>query len=127
NVEGIFLKNKNSLDREDIALFYKWADLIIDGEKGFVLDNSKEIPIPLKEFNEKKVHYEGENKILELDYFNGYGGFIKNGSEYTIKLSENINTPMPWINVIANKHFGFIVTEMGSGFTWSKNSRENKL
>ncbi len=34
---------------------------------------------------------------------------------------------MPWINVIANKYFGFIATEMGTGFIWSKNSRENKL
>ena len=34
---------------------------------------------------------------------------------------------MPWTNVISNKDFGFIITEEGVGFTWSKNSRENKL
>ena len=38
-----------------------------------------------------------------------------------------MNYSLPWINVIANRDFGFIVTEQCSGFTWSKNSRENKL
>jgi cyclic beta-1,2-glucan synthetase len=37
------------------------------------------------------------------------------------------NTPHPWINVIANPHFGFIVSEAGSGCTWAENSGENRL
>jgi cyclic beta-1,2-glucan synthetase len=36
-------------------------------------------------------------------------------------------TPAPWINVVANEHFGFQVSESGSGYTWSLNSRENQL
>ena len=36
-------------------------------------------------------------------------------------------TPAPWINVIANEHTGFVVTESGSGFSWSLNSQENQL
>src|SRR5205814_738465 len=36
-------------------------------------------------------------------------------------------TPAPWINVIANPSFGFQVSESGSAFTWSQNSRENKI
>ena len=36
-------------------------------------------------------------------------------------------TPAPWINVIANPAFGFQVSESGSGYTWSLNSRENQL
>ena len=34
---------------------------------------------------------------------------------------------MPWANVIANPHFGTIVTASGSAHTWSENSRENRL
>lgn len=64
---------------------------------------------------------------LHMDYFNGYGGFSKDGKEYIIRLTEDLNTPLPWINVISNKEFGFIVTEWGTGFTWADNSRENKL
>ena len=37
-------------------------------------------------------------------------------------------TPAPWSNIIANKNeFGFQVTETGAGYTWSVNSRENRL
>ena len=36
-------------------------------------------------------------------------------------------TPAPWINVISNPAFGFQVSESGSGYTWSANSRENQL
>ena len=42
-------------------------------------------------------------------------------------LGEGQWTPAPWINVIANPSFGFQVSESGSGYTWSLNSRENQL
>ena len=34
---------------------------------------------------------------------------------------------MPWVNVIANPHFGTIVTASGAAHTWAGNSRENRL
>ena len=34
---------------------------------------------------------------------------------------------MPWTNVIANEQAGFLVTESGAGYTWSGNSRLNRL
>ena len=36
-------------------------------------------------------------------------------------------TPLPWVNVLANPGFGTIVTASGAAFTWSENSRENRL
>ena len=62
-----------------------------------------------------------------LQYFNGLGGFAENGREYVVLLNESLRTPEPWINVIANPDFGFLVSESGSGFTWYANSRENQL
>ena len=38
----------------------------------------------------------------ELEFFNGLGGFARDGREYVISLREGHNTPEPWINVIAN-------------------------
>ncbi len=35
--------------------------------------------------------------------------------------------PQPWINVVANPQFGFLTSETGAGYTWSQNSRENRL
>jgi cyclic beta-1,2-glucan synthetase len=62
-----------------------------------------------------------------LDFFNGLGGFASNGREYLTRLDEGLRTPAPWINVIANPSFGFLVSESGSGHTWSLNSHENQL
>jgi cyclic beta-1,2-glucan synthetase len=62
-----------------------------------------------------------------LDFFNGLGGFAGQGREYVTVLAEGLRTPMPWVNVIANPAFGFLVSESGSGLTWSLNSHENQL
>jgi cyclic beta-1,2-glucan synthetase len=64
---------------------------------------------------------------LALESFNGLGGFFEKGREYVTVLGEGLRTPAPWINVIANPSFGFLVSECGSGHTWSLNSHENQL
>ncbi len=68
-----------------------------------------------------------------LTFYNGYGGFALNGTEYHLLIKTDPETglsilpPAPWINVIANPNFGCIISERGAGYTWSENSRENKL
>ncbi len=62
-----------------------------------------------------------------LEYSNDIGGFSVDGREYVVMLTEGINTPAPWLNVVANPHFGFQVSADGSGYTWSESSRENQL
>ena len=73
----------------------------------------------------------GEADVLpvppELEFFNGLGGFAADGREYVMVLNPGQQTPAPWINVIANSQFGFQVAAEGSGYTWSRNSRENQL
>ncbi len=63
----------------------------------------------------------------DLEFFNGLGGFDKDGREYVTVLDGDRATPAPWINVIANPGFGFQVAAEGSGYTWAENSRENQL
>ncbi len=63
----------------------------------------------------------------ELEFFNGLGGFADGGREYVTMLGPGQATPAPWLNVIANPSFGFLVSESGAGYTWSGNSRENQL
>jgi cyclic beta-1,2-glucan synthetase len=65
--------------------------------------------------------------LLDLEFFNGLGGFANDGREYVTILGKGQRTPAPWINVIANPSFGFQVSESGAGYTWSINSRENQL
>ena len=63
----------------------------------------------------------------DLEFFNGLGGFGAEGREYVTILGAGQSTPAPWINVIANPHFGFQVAADGSGFTWALNSREHQI
>ena len=63
----------------------------------------------------------------DLEFFNGLGGFDAQGREYVTFLGPGQSTPAPWINVIANPHFGFQVAADGSGFTWALNSREHQI
>ncbi len=63
----------------------------------------------------------------DLEFFNGLGGFARNGSEYVTILGPGQSTPAPWINVIANAAFGFQTGTEGGGYTWSVNSRENQI
>jgi cyclic beta-1,2-glucan synthetase len=65
--------------------------------------------------------------VPPLALANGIGGFAEGGREYVIVLEGDQETPAPWANVIASPRFGTVVTASGSAFTWSENSRENRL
>jgi cyclic beta-1,2-glucan synthetase len=68
-----------------------------------------------------------EPEVPPLALANGIGGFADGGREYVIVLEGDEETPLPWANVIASPAFGTVVTASGSSFTWSENSRENRL
>ena len=59
-----------------------------------------------------------------LEFYNQYGGFDNGGRDYVVT---NTNTPMPWVNVIANQHFGCIVSSTMAGFTFAHNAQQFKL
>jgi N,N'-diacetylchitobiose phosphorylase len=70
-------------------------------------------------------------RATDLQFFNGYGGFSPDGSEYVIRMPVQDGVvrrpPLPWVNVIANEDAGCIVSESGATYTWAANSRENRL
>ena len=130
--EDIFLLEGNKVTPEDLVLLHDAAHIIIDGNGATLAEQMKrqhtqeqpqkflpapapvtDSPIPLK-------------RPIVLDE-NGLGGFSVDGNEYIIQLEHKQNTPAPWVNVIANPGFGFIVSEAGSGYSWTENSHENRL
>lgn len=58
---------------------------------------------------------------------NGLGGFEPTSGDYVIHLEPGRRPPAPWINVVANPGFGFLVSESGSSCTWWRNSGEIRL
>ena len=53
-----------------------------------------------------------------------YGYFSDDGYEYVVT---NPKTPKPWSNVISNGNYSILITQTGGGYSWGKNSIENRI
>jgi cyclic beta-1,2-glucan synthetase len=131
---GIFLRRADIMPEADRILLHAVARVVIVTERGLLEDQierpSIEEPLPpafLPRLG-SQTYPEPTVALPELAFFNGLGGFNQGGREYVIVLGADQWTPAPWANIIANQgSFGFQVTETGAGYTWSVNSRENRL
>jgi cyclic beta-1,2-glucan synthetase len=131
---GVFLRRADIMPEADRILLHAVARVVIVTERGPLEDQLERLPLeeplpaafvprlPSQTYPEPTV------ALPELTFFNGLGGFNQGGREYVIVLGADQWTPAPWANIIANQSaFGFQVTETGAGYTWSVNSRENRL
>lgn len=57
-------------------------------------------------------------------YANQYGHFSDDGKEYVIT---HPRTPKPWINVVSNGDYSFMVSQTGGGCSWLGNASQNRL
>jgi len=53
-----------------------------------------------------------------------YGFFTSDGKEYIITTPQ---TPKPWINVISNGDYGFVISQAGSGYSWRTHASLNRI
>ncbi len=53
--------------------------------------------------------------------------FLLIGKEYVIMENKEKKLPTVWSNVLANENFGTVITNHLGGFTYSKNSRLNRI
>ena len=134
---GIYILNEKEIENKDLLEFK--ANIIIDAHEGNIdsilkymekdyIDSIKNIgelepTVVGEQIETPGKSFEGE----KLKYFNEYGGFSENGREYILRINKNNKLPTTWSHVIANENFGTIVTENMGGFTWSRNSRLNRL
>ncbi len=130
---SIYVRNGEQIPQEDRTLFQTVARVIISDDKGTLLQqvnrkNTARVPIPLFVASESVDTYTNPPApVPDLQFFNGKGGFSKNGEEYIIITKNNEPTPAPWVNVIANPNFGTIVSETGQAYTWVRNAHEQRL
>lgn len=69
----------------------------------------------------------GSPRLAEGEFDNGWGRFVDDGQAYEIDVLPGRHLPRPWSNVIANRRFGTLVTELGTGYSWWRNASECKL
>ena len=136
---GIFLLNANEIEDEDLFKFR--ANIIINASKGTTIEAIKEMEeeykrrIPsigfdknAKELDDLSFETIKPNiDVQSLKFYNGFGGFSGDGKEYIIKQNRENKLPTVWSNVLANEKFGSVVTNNLGGFTYSKNSRLNRI
>jgi cyclic beta-1,2-glucan synthetase len=130
---GVFLLRRDRIPAEDRLLIQACSRVVLSARRGSLSDQvmrMRRVPVPAAPPHRRRGA--SAQPVVPpprpyLEFFNGLGGFTPDGKEYQIILGEGQWTPAPWINVIANPHFGFIASEAGSGYTWCGNSRERKL
>ncbi len=131
---GAFLRRTDLMPEADRILLHAVARAVVVTERGTLEDQLErslvEAPLPpaLLPRSPSQKYPEPPTTLPQLKFFNGIGGFHQDGREYVIVLGADQWTPAPWANIVANQvEFGFQVTETGAGYTWSVNSRENRL
>ena len=129
----VYILRGDRLSSEDGVLLQSAARAVLLSRRGSLADQVTRLERPgritLPRSAVRSKRSSGEPAVLrpELEFFNGLGGFADDGREYVTILGPGQSTPAPWLNVVANESFGFQVSESGSGYTWSGNSRENQL
>jgi cellobiose phosphorylase len=132
---GIFVRHAEQISPEDRDLFQSVARVILSDSGGTLADQiNRRMPARARipPFAPTRAHRSqpapsAAPPRTDLILFNGTGGFSADGHEYVIAPSAGETTPAPWVNVLANPHFGTVVSESGLGYTWSDNAHLFRL
>jgi cyclic beta-1,2-glucan synthetase len=131
---GVFVRRGEQMSEEDRGLLQTVARVVLIDDAGTLAEQVErrgrtDVPIaalkPVRRRAEPMAP--AEMPYRDLAYYNGLGGFTRDGKEYIALLGPRQNTPAPWVNVIANAEFGTVVSESGSVYTWSENCHEFRL
>lgn len=134
---GIFIRSADQISNEDRILFQSVAHVVISDRLGTLeeqINRGNKFKTAIPNFSPTKFHmsadFEAQKTILlpeGLQFFNGTGGFSKDGKEYVIITTPDHPTPAPWINVLGNPGFGTIVSESGQSYSWVENAHGIRL
>ncbi len=148
---GIFVRRAEQMSDEDRILLQSVARAIIIDSRGALAEQinrrsfiekrvSRAEQIDRRSFIEKRVSRLVSTRFHRLELpaaaelprrnlilRNGLGGFTPDGCEYVITTAHAQTTPAPWVNVLANPHFGTVISENGMAYTWSENAHEFRL
>jgi len=132
---GIFVRPVEQISDEDRILLQSVACAIFNDSRGTLAEQidrrgPMEVRVPpLKPTRSHRAEPPAAAGLPRRDLilFNGLGGFTRDGREYVIMTAPGQVTPAPWVNVLANPHFGTVISENGLAYTWSENAHEFRL
>jgi cellobiose phosphorylase len=131
---GIFVRSAEQISNEDRILLQSVARAVFTDSQGDLAEQVKRRAprepaiAPFTATRERAENPEAATlPPRELQLANGAGGFTADGREYVITTSRGQATPAPWVNVLANPHFGCVLSESGSAYTWYENAHQFRL
>ncbi|MDP3539492.1 MAG: glucoamylase family protein [Azonexus sp.] len=132
---GIFVRLAEQISGEDRILLQSVARVVITDCRGMLAEqlDQRVLSEPRVLRLEPTRRYRPEAPPIataprvDLQLFNGLGGFSPDGREYVITLAPGQTTPAPWSNVLANPNFGTVISESGAAYTWAENAHEFRL
>ncbi|HEV8133951.1 MAG TPA: hypothetical protein VGP85_04715 [Pyrinomonadaceae bacterium] len=137
---GVFLLTADKVSAVDAVLLAAAARVVLGGDRGSlqeqishcVAPDIARAPLLTPLAVAPKPSAQPIRRPEGLSFWNGFGGFTRDGHEYVIVIdgtskSGPILPPSPWTNVLANPRFGCLVTEAGLGYSWAGNSQMNRL
>ena len=132
---GVYLLRGDVIPEPERRVMLAAARAVLSGERGD-LSNQLGLPfpepawpaalVPMQE-SATRARPRVDVAVPALTHGNGVGGFSRDGREYVIVLEGEADTPLPWVNVMANERFGTVAGATGALWAWSGNSRENRL
>jgi cellobiose phosphorylase len=132
---GIFVRRGEQISDEDKMLVQAVARVVLTDTAGTLteqIERRERAEIAAAKFIPTRADRSKTPRIpqtpeRDLVFFNGLGGFTRDGHEYVITTTADNVTPAPWVNVLANSEFGTVVTESGGAYTWAENAHEFRL
>jgi cellobiose phosphorylase len=130
---GIFVVRQEQLADEDRLLLRTVARVVLSSTAGSLAEQVNRRPrmSPLPGLLATVARAPPERPVVpaaqDLRFDNGMGGFALDGRSYHITTTADAPTPAPWSNVLSNPHFGSLVTDSGSSYTWCENAHEFRL
>jgi cellobiose phosphorylase len=131
---GIFIRPADQVSDEDRVLFQTVARAILSDDRGTLAEQlnrrdsrPKQLPLLKPTGGRARAPRPPTPPRRALRFDNGLGGFSADGREYVITTEPGRTTPAPWANVLANAHFGTVVSASGGAYSWSENAHEFRL
>ncbi|NLG76575.1 MAG: hypothetical protein GX535_10075 [Xanthomonadaceae bacterium] len=141
---GVFVRHIEHMPHDDRVLLQSVARVVLSDRKGSLADQLEQLLATRASAGPASRAPTTTTSIVpaavpaavaplqlreptDLQFFNGFGGFSADGREYVIVRRDDRSTPAPWCNVLANPHFGSVISDIGGAYTWFGNAHSWRL
>ena len=131
---GIFVRNVAQVPEEDRLLLQAVSRIVLSDRAGTLSEQLDRQVLPggtcprsSRHESPKTTVSETQNAASRPDVLQRLGRIHAGRPRVRRRPEPGVVTPAPWVNVLANPHFGSVVSESGAAYTWYQNAHEFRL